>query len=364
MSLYPLLARYAQLNLSFVARATKKQARQFANLIARYEPEVRRAFMISVTDLQANVDWSLLIDMLTRHDIEGAIGALHIDPAAWSEYASAVTEAYAKSGASTASIIKEQGTGNIGIRFNLTNEIAQSWIKANVGEMITNITAEQVTAARGAIHSGYSAGHHPFTIARDLVGKVSERGGAREGGILGLDIPRAERLTKVVTGMRTKEGVKRLVIEGKDGSLSMRYKVNKSTEKRILAAYRRGEAVPAKERDISSTQYKNALLKARADTIAQTETANAVMGGRNSEWESFLRESGASRDDVVKRWEHRRGSSKHYRIQHYHMSGTEVKGMDTPFIMPDGTAMKYAHDPDGGAKHVINCGCDTTYYLI
>ena len=364
MSLSQLLAGYARLSSSSVARATIKQAHQFARLISIYEPEIRRAFMISVTDLQSNVDWAMLIDRLQQNDVEGAIGALHIDPAAWAEYSSAVTEAYAKSGASTASFIKERGFGNIGVRFNLSNEIAQEWIKNNVGNMVVKITEDQITSVRSAIYSGYSAGHHPFTIARDLVGRVSERGGAREGGILGLDAPRAERLTKVVTGMRTKEGVKRLVIEEADGTLSMRYKVNKATQKRIFAAYRRGEAVSAEDIEISGKQYKNALLKARADTIAQTETANAVMGGRNSEWESFIRESGVSRSDVVKRWEHRRGSSKHYRVQHYHMSGTEVRGMDTPFIMPDGTEMKYAHDPDGGAKHIINCGCDTTYYLV
>lgn len=346
-----------------MARATKKQAQQFARLISKFEPELRRAFMASVTDLQANVDWPLLIDRLKQQDIEGAIEALHIDPAAFSEYATVMTEAYARSGASTAAIISEQGLGFAGVRFNMHNLIAQEWIRKNVGEMITNITNEQMETVREVIYAGYSQGHHPFTIARDIVGRVSSRGGAREGGIIGLDRPRAMRLNKVMTGMRTREGVRDLVIEGANGSLSVRYKVNKATERRILSAYRKGTAVPVKEQQVSTTQYKNALLKARADTIAQTETANAVMGGRNSEWEAFLEERGLDGASVVKRWEHRRGSSKHYRIQHYEMNGQEVVGLDTPFIMPDGTAMQHAHDPAGGAEHVISCGCDTTYYL-
>ncbi|MET1537525.1 hypothetical protein, partial [Burkholderia sola] len=77
------------------------QARQFALLIAELSPEVRRAFMASVTDLQSQVDWPALLDALERMDTPAAIAALHIDPAAWAVYSAKVSEVYAKAAAST-----------------------------------------------------------------------------------------------------------------------------------------------------------------------------------------------------------------------------------------------------------------------
>ena len=75
-------------------RPTRSQARQFAQLIEEHEPVVKRAFMASVADLQANVDWRSLLLALERGDIYGAITALNISTEAWAEYSAAVTGAY------------------------------------------------------------------------------------------------------------------------------------------------------------------------------------------------------------------------------------------------------------------------------
>ena len=39
-------------------------------------------------------------------------------------------------------------------------------------------------------------------------------------------------------------------------------------------------------------------------------------------------------------------------------------GLDAVFEFPDGVNMRYAHDRIGGPKHIIRCGCDTTYDLV
>lgn len=324
---------------------------------------MRRGFMASVVDLQANVDWRALLDGLIQYDIESAVNALHIDPAAYQAYSAIMTDVYARSGASTIAVIKAQGVGDVGVRFSMANEIAQQWIRENVAERVVGFSEDQKQAARNLIGAGYEAGQHPHAIGLDLAGRVSEYGRGREGGILGLDNPRAERYGIVVRGMRTAEGVRDLVIRGADGSLSMRYKVNPATEKRIIKAYINGTAVPAKDREISENQYKNALLKQRADTIAATETANGVLGGRDSQWRMLVANGDIDADDVVKQWEHGRGRAEHYRVQHYAINGKKVQGLDTPFEFPDGIRKLYAHDPGGGARHNINCGCNTTYYV-
>lgn len=342
-------------------RPTISQARQFAELIAELEPEVHRAFMASVTDLQANVDWRALLDALEQRDIERAIAALNIEPAAWAEYSSVMTDAYAKAGASTAAQIQAAGIADIGTRFRMTNPRAQDWIARNVADRVVGFTQEQVMAARGVIEAGFARGQGPRNIAVDLAGRATGPGGARAGGILGLDGPRATRYQKVVEGMRTADGVRGLVIEHADGSVSLKYRVNKATAQRILRAHRAGTEVPDTERIISERQYSNALLKDRADTVANTETGNAVMSARDEEWRQLAESQGLDENAIRKTWRHRRG--KDGRPEHIAMNGVSVMGLNTPFLMADGVAMLHPHDMAGGAKHNINCGCDCAYAL-
>lgn len=344
--------------------ATKSQARLFAQLIAELEPEIKRAFMASVTDLSANVDWRLLLSHLSAGNIDGAIDALNISPAAWSQYSASVTNAYATSGAAVATQIRETGIGSIGTRFNTTNPRAEQWIRENVGEAITGFTREQREVARAVIEEGYAAGKGPRSIGTDLVGRATGPSGARQGGVLGLDAPRAERLRKVVDGMATPEGVQSLVIKHQNGNLSLRYRVNKSTANRILSAYRKEQAVPEAQRLTSERQYKNALLQARGDTVAQTETANAVLGARDEQWQQTIESEGIRPEDVRKTWRHARGRTPDSRHTHEELDGKSVMGIDTPFYLSDGSVMQYPHDPAGGAENNINCGCSAEYTVV
>src|SRR5690554_223444 len=342
-------------------RPNRSQARQFAKLLSKYEPAIRQAFMRAVVDLHANVDWPTLLSALESGSTFNAVQALNINEGAFNEYSQVLTSVFVESGTATASLIAGSGQGAIGLRFNLQNPAAEEWIRQNVATRVVGFVQEQVETAREIIAAGYMGGNHPHTIALDLVGRVGA-GGVREGGILGLDTPRAERLANVSAGMRTPEGVQSLVVRRTDGSLGMRYKVNKATEQRILAAYAKGEAVPAAQRILSERQYSNALLKARADTVATTETAAAVMGARDNAWEQAAEQQGLNRSAVVKTWRHRRGADG--RITHIEMAGKSVVGLETPFVLSDGSVMMYPHDPAGGAKNNINCGCDCEYRLI
>ena len=244
----------------------------------------------------------------------------------------------------------------------MTSPGAQEWIAENVAGRVVGFSQEQAEVARRVIEAGYAQGQGPRNIAVDLVGRATG-GTAREGGVLGLDGPRAARLQAVTEGMRTAEGVRALVIEHADGTLSVRYQVNTATEQRILKAYKAGKAVPDAERAISERQYRNALLKARADTVAETETANAVMSARMEEWRQLVESQGLDPMAVKKTWQHRRGASIYHRPDHLAKSGKSVQGLFTPFVFPDGAQLQYPHDPKGGARHVIRCGCDCIYEL-
>lgn len=341
-------------------RVTKSQARLFAQLLSELEPEIRRAFLASVTDIQSNVNWPVMLSALAAYNIDGAIAALNISAAAWTEYSSAMTAAYAKAGASTAAQIQQTGIGGIGTRFNMTNPRAQAWIAENVADSVVGFTREQVEVARSVIEAGYALGQGPRTIAVDLGGRVVN--GTRQGGVLGLDGPRAARLQAVTQGMRTPEGVRSLVIVKEDGTFGMRYKVNPATAQRIVTAYKAGTEVPEAQRVISERQYANALLQQRAETVAVTETASAVNNARDEAWQQLAESQGMNSSAVIKTWVHARGS-KDGRETHIAINGQSVRGLNTPFVLSDGSVMQFPHDSAGGARNNINCSCHAEFRL-
>lgn len=328
--------------------------RELRALIERLEPELRDAFLAAVADLTGGINRTALIAALQAGDIEAAIAALNIEPAAFLRYATTLEGAFVQGGAVAAGLIAGPGI-DIVLRFDMSNPAAEAWIRRNVGERITAITAETMQVARDTILTGYQSGRHPNSIALDLVGRVDR--GARTGGVLGLDAPRAERLRIVTRGMETAEGVQDLVVNGR-----VRYKVNRATELRILRAYNNGTAVPAADRAISVRQYQNALLQARGETIGRTETLQAVMGARHEAWEQALDKLGKTDADVIKTWRHG-GGPKDPRPHHEAMSGQTVQGLDTPFEFSNGARLRYAGDEDAPASEVINCTCDTVYSL-
>lgn len=333
--------------------------RQITKIVAQYSPRVRKAFLAAIKDTQDNIDWDNLLRAIEDRDVEAVIKAMHISEASYQEYEDLLIDIFSDSGKDVIRSI--EGIDKLGVRWNIKNPVAEAWVEANVANKVVGITREQIELVREIVEAGIAEGKHPFQIAISIAGRATGKRRERIGGIVGLDGPRARRYNNVVSNLTTSEGIRSLVVEHPDGSVSLRYKVNKSTENRILRAYRANRGLSGNEAAISEVQYKNALLKHRADTIAQTETANAVMGGRETEWKILVQEEGISPEHITKRWEHRRGASKYHRPDHLAMSGVTVQGLNTPFLFPDGEQLRWAHDINGSAAHVINCGCDTTF---
>ena len=340
----------------------RTQTDAFRALIARLEPAMQRAFLAAIADIHGAVDWNALNAALRAGDIDAAVAAARIEPAAflslWQQadaaYIAGATEAVATLGISGV-------PGSVGIRFDMTNPRAEAYLATSSSTMVTQISDDSKQAVREAIQRGYAAGRGPRDIATDVAGRVV--GGRRVGGIVGLDGPRAYRLDMVTQGMKTAEGVKSLVVRKADGTLGLRYKVNKATEKRILAAYAKGQAVPLSGQRMGAEQFRNALLKARADTIAQLETAQAVMEGRKEEWLQVLDKLGRSEADVIKTWVHGPGGEDP-RPHHVAMSGQSVRGLNTPFVFYNGASLQYAHAADGDISETARCTCLTNFVLM
>mgnify|MGYP005863127173 CR=1 FL=1 len=338
-----------------MARKTRGH-RIFETLLARFEPDIQRAFRAALADLREGVNFRALTDALEAGNIQSAIDALNIEPAAFQRYAVAKTEAYRQSGAATVANISLPGAVDARIRFDMTNPRAEAWIANEVGQKITRITEEQVETVRSTILQGFQRGDGPFDIGVDVAGRV--KNGVRQGGVLGLDGPRAERLARVKEGIKTPEGVRGLVIEGRDGTVKMRYRVNKASENAIRAAHRRGEAVPEAQRVRIEQQYSNRLLKDRANTVAQAETSQAVMSAREEAWE----QTGVPDEFILKRYIHG-GSVDDPREHHIAMNGEIIRGKQTPIPFANGARHRWAHDPEADVSELVNCSCSTEFFV-
>ena len=94
------------------------------------------------------------------------------------------------------------------------------------------------------------------------------------------------------------------------------------------------------------------FTRARASTIARTETHSASSFANHEQYKSF------NEPTMMKRWV--ANADDRTRPSHYAVSGTEI-GIDDTFSVA-GKTMKYTGDPSGGASEVINCRCVTIYF--
>lgn len=345
-------------------RPTTSQSRRFRALIASYEAEMQRAFNDAIASIRGALDWPGLIAALERGDVDGAVSAIGIDNGDFLALWQKANEAYIAGATATVETLTVSGltaAQAAGIRFDMTNPRAEAYMTTDTARMVQQISDDSRQAVQETLLRGYQDGRGPRDIATDIAGRVV--GGRRQGGVVGLDAGRAHRLDMVSQGMRTPEGVRGLVIVRRDGTLGLRYKVNAATEKAILAAYRRGAAVPEAVRIRSENQFRNALLKARGDTIARTETGMAVAAGRREEWQQVIDKLGRSPMDVEKRWLAGSGGMDP-RWWHQAANNMIVRGLDTPFVFANGGSLQCAHDPSGDPGEVINCTCSVSYRLL
>lgn len=127
-------------------------------------------------------------------------------------------------------------------------------------------------------------------------------------------------------------------------------------DRSIQKLIREGKTPTAKQIETWTGRYADRLLKLRGDTISRTETAAATEQARFDAFRQGVEAKGYPPQYVIKEWRHGGGGMRP-REQHVAENEATVRGLNTPFRMPDGTLIQYPHAPDIPAKHGINCTC-------
>lgn len=335
--------------------ATLRQ--QLSDLIDKLSPEMEKAFRAAIDDIKSEIVLKEVVGFLERRDIEGAIRALHIDPAAFRPLTEALRQAYNSGGLLTSQnmprLFDPMGS-RVVFRWDVSNQGAEANIRTLSSALITNVSEGTIAAARETIVAGYSTGAGPNKIALDLVGRKSPVTGKREGGVLGLNGPQAELVERT-----------RINLLSGEPSLMKKYLGLKTRDKRLDGAVKRaiaaGKPLDADTLNKVLMRLRDNNLRLRGNTVARTETLTAVLSAKHEAFLQALSKSNRDASLVTRKWR----SAGDGRVRHTHMilHAQEVRGMDLPFQSTSGAMLRYPGDTSlgAGAGEVINCRCDVEY---
>lgn len=332
---------------------SRSEHRQIEELAAKFEPLMRAAFMAAIADLISGVDLAAIIRLLEKGDIEGAISALNINRASFRPVDLTIWSTFEAGGVAAMAalpVIRDRAGTRLKFRFDVRNLIAEKRITLHSSKMITRVTDEVKEIARQVLVAGLAKGENPRRTAVKLVGAYDRAAGKRVGGVLGLSKPQSLYVDRARAEL----------LDGSPASLK-RYLTRTLRDKRfdrtVMKAIQSGDKLPASTVEKLVVRYSDKLLKARAETIGQTETMDALNASRIAAYGQIADETGVATETAVKVW--KATSDNRTRDQHAAMNNSEVVGLDTPFTLPDGSQMLHPCDTSLGApaSQTINCRC-------
>jgi len=313
--------------------------RQTMQLVRQHEKLVMRAYVDSVRGKQVSVkDVEAVID-----DIDRLYELIELDGGDVSQVNEAIREAFKDGGN------QEGVTRSLKGKFDINAERATDMLLRQTSRLIANINEQQRDAVREIVAAGRALGESPRTTALDIVGRV-KKSGAREGGVIGLNGPQAAAVKNAKENLRSG-----------DPEFMRKYLSNRRRDRRYDAVVKKyiaeGKLLPQSTLHKITTRYQARLLQTRGETVARTETIEAINAGKQ---ESVRQQSAKLGMTAFKVWIASKDSRT--RDDHDDMDGERVP-IDEPYILPDGSQVMYPSDSELGAAagQIINCRCTERY---
>ena len=314
-------------------------------LTALFEPELFRAFMSGVQSVTDGASVTMLENMIDRGDIDGAVRAVGLDPAAFADVDITIERIYRESGREQAKAIS---TGSETFRFDIRNPEAEEWLAAYSSERITNIVEEQRQVVREVVANGMAEGRNPRTTALDIVGRYDRAKGRRTGGVIGLSAPQERYVTTARSQLRSGD-------PAQFRAYLRRQRRDKRFDSYVAHAIDSGRPVPAAVARRATERYSDRLLQLRGEAVARTETITALNKGRNDAVTQQIRGGRLDERDVTRTWVATRDGRT--RDSHSLLHGSTT-GPGEAFISPvSGASIMYPGDPMAPAEERIFCRC-------
>lgn len=326
---------------------------QLEQLAQSYEPIIRKAFLEAIETIRSDTIIEQIIKLLEKGDIAGAVEAVPVDSIAFNNVAEAVKQTFNAGGIiaiSTLPRLTDPSGHKVVIRFDARNPRAEQWLSIHSSNLITEIIRDQKRAIRSVLTTGLQNGQNPRSVALDIVGRVEKVTGRRTGGILGLTSNQASFV----------DNARQELSSGQIGgyrSYLTRTRRDKRFDRTVLKAIKNGETLSSSTIAKMLNRYEARLLKLRGDTIARTEAMESLNASQQEAMEQTLDKTIYTDQDVEREW--KATLDNRVRDSHAAMNHQKVKGLQTPFVTPDGYKMRYPHDRSLGApaSEIINCRC-------
>lgn len=326
---------------------------QLEQIIDNFEPTIRRAFLEAIETIRSDIIIEEIIARLEKSDVSGAVNAVPVDSVAFYPLVEAIRQTYNAGGIAAVSALPRLSSPSgrkVIVRFDARNIRAEQWLSQHSSTLITNIIRDQQQAIRSVLTTGMVNGRNPRSVALDIVGRVEKVTGKRKGGIIGL----TSKQTSYV------ENARQELNSGQPEALKSylnRVRRDKRFDSTVLKAIDSGEPIPKTTIIKMLNRYEASLLKLRGDTIARTEALESVNTSQQEAFQQVLDKTAYTDQDIQREW--RSASDDRVRDSHFLMNRQKVKGMQTPFITPDGYKLRYPHDSSLGApaRETINCRC-------
>lgn len=311
-------------------------------LLDDWEPIIRDAFLAAIDEIRDKAEIGRIVRLLERGDIEAALNAIHLDPAAFREFEESIRRSLIASGSNTAEGITRGANGQrLVIRFNARNLGAERWLSEHSSTLVSRIIADQREAVREALRAGMERGDNPRRVALDIVGRVNRKTGRREGGIVGL----TKQQERFVQNARDE-----LSDPAKMSNYLTRARRDKRFDRTIAKAMREGKPLDKATIDKIVGRYKDGLLKLRGDTIGRTEALASLHQGQMEAFRQAVASGQIRAQDVRRTWK----TAGDLRVRHSHrrLNGDTV-GLEQRFD----NGLLYPGEPGAPVSETANCRC-------
>lgn len=329
-------------------RLTREQQRIIRALMLKHEPMIRDAFDVVVRNARGALDFDALVLAIQANDFGRIAQLLSLKREQLWVIEEATRSAMIAGGASVA--LPRGVTG--AFSFNGRHPRAERIIAEAGARLVSEIGSPGPEVIRSILLQGQKEGIGAQAVARRLAGTMNPRTGIREGGIVGLDGPRAQRSARVREILSDPERIKDYF----RGSKPRFTGTDRRFDAKVRKAIAEGKALPKADIERIAKLHDARLLKARGETIARDQAFTAQAEGRAEAWRQV-----SERDDVEsveKLWQH--ATSKNPRHNHQALDGKRVP-LNEGFPLGDGTTIQYAHDPDAPAEEKLGCRCSTVF---
>ncbi|TPW26031.1 head morphogenesis protein [Pararhizobium mangrovi] len=337
-----------------MARLSDKEL--IRRLLAKYQPDVRSAFLDAIQEIQDNVVLKVVVERLERHDIDGALGAMKIEPEAFGKVERSIEGAYNGGGQAFVENLPrltDPSGDRVVWRFGVRDTMGEQKLRASLNNLTTHLTADMKEVARTRFSEGLAAGRNPTQTAVDVIGRMNRVTGKREGGVIGLSRPQE----RYVASARAELG------SGNPKALE-RYLGRKRRDKRfdrtIRKAIREKKPIPKHLVDKITNRYSDGLLKLRGDAIGLNETLSATATSRKEAMRQQIENGKVDARDVTKTWHH--SPEEHPRLNHLALEGQTI-GFHENFNVAPGVMMDHPHDPDAPPHETNFCKCRVEYRI-